>query len=108
MKYVVYLDESKITQSQYSSISAVSLPVHEWSVVVAGISEILTRYSITELKWEKVRTRNYRSATESALERIITSYVPLGLRVDSICWNNQDSRHAIPGRDDLRNFERMF
>jgi hypothetical protein len=108
MKYVVYLDESRITNSRYSSISAVSLPACEWPHVVEDLASLIDSFNVHDLKWEKVRNRKYRDAAISIFQRVTEKYVSHGMRIDSICWDNQDSRHAIAGRDDLKNFERMF
>lgn len=108
MKYVVYLDESRVTNSRYSSIAAVSLPVSSWEIVVGDLGKFIESAAISDLKWEKVRNRKYKDAAIAIFEKVTNKYIPLGMRIDTICWDNQDSRHAVAGRDDLKNFERMF
>ncbi len=101
-----YCDES-YTSGQYRSIACVSLP----TAAGDAISQALARHLAggpRELKWS--RTGADGQCARAALKFICTTFDALAsrLRVDVLVWDTHDRRHAIPGRDDRANFERMF
>lgn len=108
MDYVVFTDESYVSNSRYRSLSAFSLKKSSYQDVVVSIQSILSESRVKEFKWQKLKDVKYYFCAEKIIKYILESIKKYEIRIDTIVWDTQDSRHAIPGRDDLLNYERMF
>lgn len=108
MDYIVFTDESYITDSRYQSISAFSLPVERLDSVTAKLKDILTESNVQEFKWQKLKDAKYYFCAEKILKFVNSEVLSMNLRVDTLVWDTQDSRHNLQGRHDNSNFERMF
>lgn len=108
LQYVAYSDESNITAVRYRSICAVSFPLHELQCVTSELKGILQDSGITEFKWKKVSSAKYRFCALKFIDHTIQSCRQSRWRVDVVVWDTHDTRHTVRGRDDRRNFERMF
>ena len=107
-EYGVFSDESRATAARYRSIAAVSLPAD--CVVSANkrMRALLDDSRVRELKWRKLTSAKSRHAATKLIDFVIDEALGFGARVDVLVWDTHDERHAIPGRDDRKNFERMF
>ena len=107
MDYAVFSDESRHTEGRYRSLAAVSLPAGD----VVALSELLWNAlqldSYGELKWKNVRRAGSRDRAIAALDALL-AHIASGVRADLLTWDMQDSRHDVPNRDDVANYERLF
>lgn len=105
---MVFSDESRHTAGRYRSIGAISLPAEEVDEASCHLSELLERSNVPEFKWHDLRSAKHRFCAIKLVDFTFDRLLPLGVRVDVLTWDTQDSRHSIHGRDDILNYERMF
>ena len=108
MKYILFADESHITNNRFCSLAAVSLPCGHYNEVNNNLSNILARCGVSELKWKKLKNKKHYSCAEAIITFIVKKVRYYDLRIDVLVWDMLDSRHRIAGRDDLANCERMM
>lgn len=108
MKYGVFSDESKHTASRYRSIGAVSISVESYDHIDSRLKDILEDSEVREFKWQKTKGAKYRFCAQKLIDCVLNLVIPSGGRIDVLTWDTQDSRHQQAGRDDTKNFERMF
>ncbi len=108
----MFSDESRHTQGRFRCIAAISLPANPRSLVVDlndELSEALQCEEKGELKWRRVGQRGKRNVPRAkAGIDFLLSHLSDGVRVDAVIWDTADARHAVEGRDDVANYERMF
>ncbi len=107
MDYAVFSDESRHTEGRYRSLAAVSVPVAHVVVLNKLLRDALQLDRRRELKWKNVRRPGDRDRAVAALDVLLAQTVT-GVRVDVLTWDTHDSRHNVPNRDDVANYERMF
>lgn len=108
MEYIVFTDESYITDSRFQSLSAFSLPFAHYEELKANVSDLLKESDVFEFKWEKLKDAKYFFCAEKLINLIFQYIYKYTLRIDTLIWDTHDSRHNISHRDDLANYERMF
>jgi hypothetical protein len=79
--------------------------VREFSAEVAGL---LGESSVTELKWQKLKSARDRMAAQKVLRAFCVRAERGEVRADTLIWDFNDSRHAIRGRDDHENLGRIY
>lgn len=107
--FCAYSDESGCFKERYQSICIVSGEKVELSQLRSQLATILTKYSVTEVKFSEVRTHS--SKLNSARDFIIQSVqfaASKKIRIDILAWDTQDSRHAVEGIDNIANIERLY
>ena len=78
-------------------------------VVTKKIRAIQKRHSLTEIKWSETRNDIKVDAIIESIDAILNLIKKdEPLRIDVLVWNIEDSRHAIKGRDDIANLQRMY
>lgn len=108
MKYGAFSDESRHTAARFRSIASVSLPASEVVAISTKLSGILTASGIREFKWVDLNGARERLGALKLVDFVFDVLLGAGGRVDVLTWDTRDSRHAVVGRDDIRNFERMY
>jgi hypothetical protein len=108
MEYIVFTDESYITDSRYQSLSAFSFKKSSYHDIFYSIQSILSESGVSEFKWQKLKDAKYYFCAEKIIKYILNNIRSHELRVDTIVWDTHDSRHAVTGRNDHSNYERMF
>lgn len=106
--HVAYSDESYQAASRYRSVAVVTLSIADEPSVAQVLSEILRESGISEFKWGKLRQARERFAALKMLDKTTEFALQEKLRVDVLIWDTHDSRHQIPGRDDVANLQRMY
>lgn len=106
--YAAFSDESRHSDGRFRSIAAVSLPANSVVDLNGRIATLLTAKGIGEFKWQNLTSAKARFAAIELVDLVFNDLLPLGGRVDVLIWDIEDSRHTVPGRDDRRNYERMF
>lgn len=108
MEYIVFTDESYISKSRFQSLSAFSFHKSFYNEINDKIQSILIESAVTEFKWAKLKDAKYYFCAEKLIKLILSNIFKCKIRIDTIVWDTHDSRHAIIGRNDLANYERMF
>ena len=105
--YALFSDESCHTEGRFRSIAAVSLPATSVVELSKTLSSTINQTN-SELKWSRVgRSGSQNVGRAIAGTDFVFSHLPLGLRVDVLTWDTEDTRHQVENRDDLANFDRM-
>lgn len=108
-RMAVYSDESGSQQHRFNSICAVSGNYADLQEISSKLREILSCNGLRELKFENVgKDEKYTKCCSHFMEVAIDKITQGKIRIDVIIWDNQDSRHSVPGRDDAANLERMY
>ena len=107
MDYAVFSDESRHTEGRYRSLAAVSVPAGEVVALTKHLHDALQLDSHGELKWKNVRRARIRDRAIAVID-VLLACISIGVRVDVLTWDTKDSRHDVPDRDDVANYERMF
>lgn len=107
MDYVAYADESG-TGEQFTSIASFSCRSDALSSVNDRLLGMLSESDVGEFKWQKLKDAKYRHCAIKLVDAVWDLLDKADARVDVLVWDNHDSRHSIPGRDNTANFGRMF
>lgn len=106
--HLAYADESAYNDGRYRSIGLITVRSDDAPALVEELLTLLRDSSITEFKWENLRGARERFAAKKMLDFTVRNAHAKRLRLDCIVWDTEDSRHAIKGRDDLANLQRMY
>lgn len=108
MQAVAFSDESKYNQGRYRGIGLVTCLEDDAQVIRDAMATKLAESKVNEFKWEKLRNAKYRFAAEKISDIAFSFAICARLRIDVLIWDVEDSRHRVPGRDDVRNFQIMY
>jgi hypothetical protein len=107
-RFYAVSDESQITADRFRSIAAVSLPVDAADRCNAALRVILAKYEIAEFKWHELKNAKRRFCALALVDWVFDALLACDGRIDVLIWDTRDSRHSILGRNDDKNFERMY
>jgi hypothetical protein len=108
VSHVAFADESSWNEGRYRSICLVSAPRSEAIGLHRELEEIIGKSGFHELKWSRLRSARTRDASLRAILSAVEAVKRGALRVDVLCWDIEDSRHNVEGRDDMANLQRMY
>ncbi len=106
--HVGYSDESNWNVGRFRSLALVTTKVDTASILEKQLAELLRESDVREFKWKKLKDAKMRFAALKIIDLIVRSAKSGQLRVDVLVWDTEDSRHKIPGRDDIANLQRMY
>ena len=108
--FAVYSDESGTFTKRFQSIALINGQVSTLTELKQHLQKILREKQVSEVKFELIRTHlPIIEAAQGFLHCLITKYAcKETIRADILTWDTQDSRHAIQGRDNRANLERMY
>lgn len=106
MTHQAFSDDSASPSRRYESLSLVTMGRDKAEPISEEIRRLLQESDVSEFKWNKVSSAKYRFAAEKIISTVFSALADI--RVDTIIWDNQDSRHVIEGRDDAENRVRMY
>jgi len=106
--HIAYADETHHNIGRYRGLALITLKQEHETALSMELQRLLQESSVTEFKWEGLRTAKARFAALKMLEFAIKQAVARILRVDVLTWNTQDRRHKVKGRDDVANLHRMY
>lgn len=106
--FAAFSDESRHTDAQYRGIACISLPAAHVATVQADLSGILRESEVHEFKWHDLESARMRFCALKLIDYLLDIMIPNDARVDVLIWDVHDRRHDVIGRDDIKNFERMF
>jgi hypothetical protein len=106
-----YCDTSGIFDHRFQTIAAITGSHKVVHLLRDKLSQTLESKHVSEAKFADVKKLDSSEfgTAETFLIDSISSFVASGLlRVDVLTWDTTDSRHSIPGRDDVQNLSRMY
>jgi len=106
--HVAYSDETHHNTGRYRGIGLITLRVEDVAQVNEDIERIIQGHRLSELKWGELRSAKSRQAANNLIDYLLEKTIENTLRVDVLTWDIEDSRHKIPGRDDIVNLRRMY
>jgi hypothetical protein len=109
MYYLAYGDESGTFSRRYQAVALVTGAERKLSELSALLHDILGKTGLQEIKFSSINAHSYRiRAVNEFFRTCIASVLKKHIRIDVLTWDIQDSRHAIMGRDNVQNLERMY
>lgn len=106
--HVGFGDESNWNKGRFRSIGLVTTTVAALDDLNRQLTQILADSGVSEFKWQKLRQACERSAAKKMCDLAVAAALRQQVRVDVLIWDIQDSRHKVPGRDDIANLQRMY
>jgi len=106
--HVGFADESYWNIGRYRSLGLVTASVELVDRLQGDLKRLLHESGVAEFKWKKLDGAKERFAAIKICEFAIENALARKLRVDVLIWDIQDSRHNVPGRDDIANLQRMY
>jgi type I restriction enzyme S subunit len=108
VSHVGFSDESYWNVGRYRSLGLVTTSVDLHASLENELLCLLEKSEVREFKWKKLDGAKERFAAIKMCEFAIENALARKLRVDVLIWDIQDSRHNVPGRDDIANLQRMY
>jgi len=108
VSHVGFSDESYWNIGRYRSLGLVTTSVDLHASLENELLCLLEKSEVREFKWKKLDGAKERFAAIKMCEFAIENALARKLRVDVLIWDIQDSRHNVPGRDDIANLQRMY
>jgi hypothetical protein len=106
--HVAYSDETHHNTGRYRGIGLITLSLANAVHVNQQIELIIKGHRLAELKWGELRSAKSRHAASNLIDYLLEKALDNTLRIDVLTWDIEDSRHKIPGRDDIVNLRRMY
>src|SRR5262245_6260561 len=106
--HVAYADETQHNTGRFRGLALITLKLRNAERITLELKQLLQTSSISEFKWNKLRSARERFAALHILDYMLEKARSNLLRVDVITWDIEDSRHKIQGRSDIRNLRRMY
>lgn len=106
--HVAYSDETHHNTGRYRGIGLITLSLANAVQVNQQIELIIKGHRLAELKWGELRSAKSRQAASNLIDYLLEKALDNTLRIDVLTWDIEDSRHKIPGRDDVVNLRRMY
>lgn len=109
LEYLAFSDESGSGRDRYRSLALITGTPDTCDDIRQQLTTILNDNSLEYLEWKEIGGDSKRQgAAEGFLKVAVNGAVSQKFRVDILTWDCQDSRHAIPGQNDVANIERMY
>jgi hypothetical protein len=106
--HVAFSDESCYNIGRFRSIALLTCSVDKHQEISEAYSQEILNSTVKEVKWENVRQARDRFAALAFLNLTIKYTIAQQIRIDVLIWDTKDSRHAVRGRDDIANLQRMY
>jgi hypothetical protein len=96
--HVAYADESNYCQPGHRGVGIVTATVPMAAELAEDVRSILSNHGVAEFKWEKCRTRRYRSLAVELVDLIIDRCMLQVMRVDVVAWHDSDLTEILDDR----------
>jgi hypothetical protein len=106
--HIGFADESHWNTGRFRSLGLVTTSLNLHATLEDELLRLLEESGVSEFKWKKLDGARERFAAIKMCEFAIENALARKLRVDVLIWDIQDSRHRVPGRDDIANLERLY
>jgi len=106
--HVGFADESYWNKGRFRSLGLVTATVRAVDLLNSELRSLLGGSNVCEFKWTRLKGAKERFAAEKLCRFTVEKACTGQLRVDVLVWDIEDSRHRVPGRDDIANLERLY
>ena len=106
--HLAFSDETRFNVGRYRGIALVTVARGPQPSISGDVREILLEAGVGELKWQKLRTARDRFAALSVMDCAMRHVQAGDLRIDTLLWDIEDTRHKVARRDDHQNLHRMY
>lgn len=106
--HVAFGDESNWKTGRYRAIGLISANRKHAVEIHRTLADIMEPREIAEFKWSKLKTWKYFDAARLMADLLVREAAENRARVDVLIWDTHDERHAVSGRDDIANLQRMY
>lgn len=106
--HIAYSDESQHNIGRYHAIGMVTLPATLARELSEELQNEIKSSGVNEIKWKKVKSARDRFAALKVIDKCNYHALRNNIRIDTLVWDTQDTRHAVSGRDDNKNFQNMY
>ncbi len=106
--HVGFADESHWNKGRFRSLGLVTTALDHLDMLESEVRDLLRESSVKEFKWNTLDGARERFAAEKLCHFAVEKASRGVLRVEVLIWDIEDSRHKIPGRDDIANLARMY
>ena len=106
--HVGFSDESNWNTGRFRSLGLVTVPLDALDQLEGELRRLLEESGVHEFKWRKLDSAKERFAAQKMIVFAIDKACARKLRIDVLIWDILDSRHNVPGRDDIANLQRMY
>jgi hypothetical protein len=106
--HIGFADESHWNTGRFRSLGLVTTSLNLHAILENELCRMLEESGVSEFKWKKLDGARERFAAIKMCECAIENALARKIRVDVLIWDIQDSRHNVPGRDDIANLQRMY
>jgi len=109
-RYLVFSDESGTNGTErYQAIGTVSGSRQEMIKLHKELGCLLQQYDCSEVKFTKIKgDSNYAKNAKDFVSLGLQKCSEGTIRISVVVWDMHDSRHSIPGRDNIENLKRMY
>jgi len=108
ISHVGFSDESHWKTGRYRSLGLVTATLAAAGTLESALDKLLHDASMGEFKWNWLTGAKERFAGEAMCRFAVEKACAGLLRVDVLVWDVEDSRHRVPGRDDIANLQIMY
>jgi len=109
--FQAFCDASGIFAPRFQSIGVVSGGADALAELRNALASVINECKVREVKFAEITkkdSRDYRAAY-GFVTKAVAGYCRYHVvRIDVMTWDTTDSRHAIPGRDDIENLGRLY
>jgi len=106
--HIAFSDESHWNEGRHRSISLITMPSRFNTKHKQTVRGFLDEVGISEFKWANLSGVRERKAALKMCDFIVDTASKGLLQLDVLIWDIEDSRHKIPGRDDIANLQLMY
>lgn len=106
--HVGFADESNWNTGRFRSLGLVTTPIQKLGALNEQLKELIQQSGITEFKWRYLTGARERLVAQKLCKFVVEQGCEGILRVDVLIWDTRDRRHAVKGRDDIANLQRMY
>ncbi|TGM65863.1 DUF3800 domain-containing protein [Leptospira meyeri] len=106
--HIAYSDESNWNSGRFRTIALISMEKQYHEDIINKLSSAIADSDVTEFKWKNLNGAKQRFLAEKKIRIFFNLLDEQKIRLDSIIWDINDTRHALQGRDDVQNLARMY
>jgi len=106
--HVGFADESHWNVGRFRSLGLITTSVNAVDALENELGRLLDESEVPEFKWKELTGARERFAGQKLCRFAVDNACARRLRVDVLVWDIEDSRHTVPGRDDVANLQRMY
>jgi hypothetical protein len=106
--HVGFSDESSWNAGRFGSLGLVTTPVTCLKHLEDELRRLVSDSDQREFKWSKLSGAKERVVAEKICGFVVDKACQGQIRLDVLVLDKTDSRHAVPGRDDIQNLQRMY